>query len=149
MLPLLPPPPATAKQLGHGSPAGHKTQTNFRPEMSPGTDLSATTLVQSTGIHISKPQPRPDLQFWGKVFTMDSGEEPPSPVWAKDGGVSGTYLGCPATATSSHLPRSFFRSFYSTLKTSNFALGMSRMKCHLPTKRDRRESHASHYIPIL
>lgn len=29
--------------------------------------------------------------------------------------------------------------FFSTFKTSNFALGMSRMKCHLPIKRETGE----------
>lgn len=35
--------------------------------------------------------------------------------------------------------------FFSTLKTSNFALGMSRMKCHLPIKRETEEK-AMHHI---
>lgn len=77
------------------------------------------------------------------------GEDPPPPVCAKDEELS---MHLPVPFHFHLFPPSPFLFpfiFFSTLKTSNFALGMSRMKCHLPIKRDRRESHASHYTQVL
>lgn len=123
-----------------------------RLEPSPGKDPLAAALV----IHfpeqpsfqqqrISVPTAKTSNPGQGHSRALQ-GELPPCLSAQRRMKLSKTYLGCPTTATSSHLSCFFFHSFFfSTLQTSNFALGMSRMKCHLPIKRETEEK-AMHHI---
>lgn len=127
--------------------SGGKTKTHTRPVMSPGTDPSATALAihsaepaffHKQNIRIPKPKPRPNR-------TSRPGKMRPPRTLGK--GQWGQWA--PTCAAPRPPPLPTFPAPFSSLKTSNFALGMSRMKCHLPIKRERRESHALHSIHIL
>ena len=151
------PTPWTTNPPTHRQVANTRRRTQPHPhphphsrETSPGNDSLAT----ARGIHFRKQtsfqeqrhlrlqshSQDPDLHpgVLGKGVHRDSGELP-RPACAKDDGLTAPTC----TALAGHLfpPSPFlFRSFFfSTLKTSNFALGMSRMKCHLPIKRETGE----------
>lgn len=91
MFPLIPLPPATAKYLMHGIRAqNHNSfQTwNFTGDRPLGNSTShqfyRTNLFPRAKSSLSqKPQLDPDLQSWGKAFTMDPGEEPPPALLGK------------------------------------------------------------------
>lgn len=91
MFPLIPLPPATAKYLMHGIRAqNHNSfQTwNFTGDGPLGNSTShqfyrTNLFPRAKSSPSQKSQLDPDLQSWGKAFTMDPGEEPPPALLGK------------------------------------------------------------------
>lgn len=111
--------------------------------MSPGTDPlgdSASHPFCRTSLFSQAKHPHPkaktktqlDLQSREKAPTADSGQRTVRSV--------GTYLCCPSTATSSHLPRSFFQ-----FKNIQLCLGDEQNEMSLTYK--KREERVMRYIP--
>ena len=148
--PSLPTPPAphqlpTATQLVHGTRTRNQPLTGKDSlETAPSIHFREQTSFQEQRLlPLRNHSHSPDLQTWGKAFTVAPGASPS--LSARRTAISWAPTCTALDATSSHLPRFLPIILFSTLKPSNFALGMSRMKCHLPIKRETEEK-AMHHI---
>lgn len=128
---------------GHTAPSYFFTWTpsnNASPVSSAVSTLELLPVSKNQFEAISKPKPWPGPSVLKKASQTHAGERPLKSV-RKTKKEAGRHL--PVLALDFHLfpPSPFLLPFifFSTFKTSNFALGMSRMKCHLPIKRETGE----------